>query len=157
MSTNTPGADQLQALINYANAKTGASDATLSDAIARLINGYGGGSGLLSGSYTPGEDTLAPTFNIGNSAFSHFLICPASDPRSNASKKCFLFAYTTFGEKDEVALSSQNTGASVVTGYFAYSWFSKNGSSVVCTDGGASGAGHAGYWLTGITYNWYAW
>lgn len=157
MSENTPGADQLQALINYANTKTGANDATLSDAIARLASGYGGGSSLMSGSYTPDEDVLAPSFEIGSSAFSHFLICPASDPRPNASKKCFLFAYTSFGEKDEVALSSQNTGSSSIIGYFAYSWFSKNGSSVACTDNGASGAGHAGYWLAGVTYNWYAW
>lgn len=44
MSTTTPGADQLQALINYSNTKTGASDTTLSDAVTRLVAGYGGES-----------------------------------------------------------------------------------------------------------------
>lgn len=43
MSTTTPGADQLQALINYSNTKTGESDTTLSDAVTRLVTGYGGG------------------------------------------------------------------------------------------------------------------
>lgn len=43
MSTTTPGADQLQALISYSNNKTGASDTTLSDAVTRLVAGYGGG------------------------------------------------------------------------------------------------------------------
>ena len=49
MSTTTPGADQLQALINYSNNKTGASDTTLSDAVTRLVEGYsssGGYSGI---------------------------------------------------------------------------------------------------------------
>lgn len=44
MSTTTPGADQLQALISYSNNKTGVSDTTLSDAVTRLVNGYGGGA-----------------------------------------------------------------------------------------------------------------
>lgn len=43
MSTTTPGADQLQALINYSNNKTGASDTTLSDVVTRLVAGYGEG------------------------------------------------------------------------------------------------------------------
>lgn len=41
MSTTTPGADQLQALINYSNNKTGASDTTVSNAVTRLVEGYG--------------------------------------------------------------------------------------------------------------------
>ena len=44
MSTTTPGADQLQALISYSNNKTGVSDTTLSDAVTRLVTGYGGGN-----------------------------------------------------------------------------------------------------------------
>lgn len=40
MSNDTPLKDRLEALTAYANAKTGASDATLSDAVARLVNGY---------------------------------------------------------------------------------------------------------------------
>lgn len=39
---------QMQADISAANAKTGASDTTLHDAIARLIGGYGTGSGVSS-------------------------------------------------------------------------------------------------------------
>lgn len=49
MSIATPGADQLQALINYSNNKTGASDTTLSDAVTRLVTGYGGGGVIEDG------------------------------------------------------------------------------------------------------------
>lgn len=81
MSANTPGADQLQALINYANTKTGANDATLSDAIARLISGYGGGASVddaiviksrdANGYATEidyyNSDGIIPTYAFGNS------------------------------------------------------------------------------------------
>ena len=62
MSTTTPGADQLQALISYSNNKTGANDATLSDAVTRLVEGYGSGGTfeglqLISTDQTTGRPT----------------------------------------------------------------------------------------------------
>lgn len=44
MST-TPLTDAINALTQYANETTGASDTTLSDAVGTLVAGYGGGSG----------------------------------------------------------------------------------------------------------------
>lgn len=41
---STPLTDRINALTAYSNQKTGASDTTLSDAVARLVDGYGGGS-----------------------------------------------------------------------------------------------------------------
>lgn len=40
---SNPGAEALQALINYSNETTGESDTTISDAIESLVAGYGGG------------------------------------------------------------------------------------------------------------------
>lgn len=42
----TPLTDAINALTTYANTVTGASDTTLSDAVATLANGYGGGGGF---------------------------------------------------------------------------------------------------------------
>ena len=44
MST-TPLTDAINALTQYANETTGASDTTLSDAVGTLVAGYGGGGG----------------------------------------------------------------------------------------------------------------
>lgn len=46
MPTTTPLTDAINALTTYSNTVTGASDTTLSDAVATLAAGYGGGSSL---------------------------------------------------------------------------------------------------------------
>lgn len=43
MPTTTPLTDAINALTTYSNTVTGASDTTLSDAVATLADGYGGG------------------------------------------------------------------------------------------------------------------
>lgn len=55
MPTETPLTDQINALTTYANTVTGASDTCLSDAVATLASGYGGGG---SGSVKTGTFTL---------------------------------------------------------------------------------------------------
>lgn len=45
MPTQTPLTDQINALTTYANTVTGESDTCLSDAVATLADGYGGGGG----------------------------------------------------------------------------------------------------------------
>lgn len=42
----TPLTDSIEALTAYANQTTGASDTNLSDAVYRLVQGYGGGGGV---------------------------------------------------------------------------------------------------------------
>ena len=42
---STPLTDRIEALTSQANAVTGASDTTLTDAVERLCEGYGGGDG----------------------------------------------------------------------------------------------------------------
>ena len=55
MPTQTPLTDAINALTTYANTVTSASDTTLSDAVATLVAGYGGGGGSVqhkSGTFT---------------------------------------------------------------------------------------------------------
>lgn len=64
---STPLTDRINALTAYSNQKTGASDTTLSDAVTRLVAGYGGGSAEIEeGTYTPTEDE-APNISFSNS------------------------------------------------------------------------------------------
>ena len=60
--------DSIEALTTYANGVTGESDTTLSDAVASLADGYGGGSGLVyeEGTYTATEDSI-PTISFAGS------------------------------------------------------------------------------------------
>ena len=54
-----PLTDAIEALTQYANTVTGASDQTLSEAVATLASGYGGGGGLeLLTSVTTSEQAL---------------------------------------------------------------------------------------------------
>ena len=46
MPTTTPLTDAINALTTYSNTVTGASDQTLSDAVATLAAGYGGGGSV---------------------------------------------------------------------------------------------------------------
>lgn len=53
MPSTTPLTDAINALTQYANETTGASDTTLSDAVGTLVAGYGGGGGsVLPAGYT---------------------------------------------------------------------------------------------------------
>lgn len=60
--SNMPLTDGINALITYTNETTGASDATLSDAVESLVAGYGGGGvsveDMATGSAPLGEITL---------------------------------------------------------------------------------------------------
>lgn len=62
MSTTTPLTDKIQALTTYANSVTGASDSTLSEAVATLAAGYGSAtlttkSITANGTYTASDDS----------------------------------------------------------------------------------------------------
>lgn len=67
--------DRLKALVTYSNEKTGKSDATLSDAVKHLAEGYGGGGDITLGSHkvlfgqftpTAGSDYVSEWFKIPN-------------------------------------------------------------------------------------------
>lgn len=73
MPTTTPLTDAINALTTYSNTVTGASDTTLSEAVATLASGYGGGgsgewttAGIAFNTEPNGAITLKPQ-NAGNS------------------------------------------------------------------------------------------
>lgn len=156
----TPLTDSINALTTYANEVTGASDTTLSDAVYTLASGYGqGGGSVVSGTYTPSEDTLGPSIDIGvdASGVSHFLIIATSTPFGVASKKVFGLGYTEFGQKDVFSITSNNSGGASTVRVYQDSWWSKSGTKITCTNAGANNAGNAGYFVAALTYKWYAW
>lgn len=112
---------------------------------------------VYSGSFTPSEDTLGPSFDIGGSDFSHFFVFASTDVDRIQSRRAFVSCYTEFGEKDIFNITTNNSGALTIPRYLTDKWFVKDGQTVICTNAGASGGGNTGYWLGGVTYNWFAW
>ena len=112
---------------------------------------------VYSGSFTPSEDTLGPSFDIGGSDFSHFFVFASTDVDKVQNRKAFVVCYTEFGEKDVFSITTNNSGALTTPRYLTDKWFVKDGQTVVCTNRGASNGGNTGYWLGGVTYNWFAW
>lgn len=72
MPTTTPLTDAINALTTYSNTVTGASDTTLSDAVATLAAGYGGGAGAVSllDTVTVSADTR--TFNLDFTPYTSY-------------------------------------------------------------------------------------
>lgn len=112
---------------------------------------------VYSGSFTPSEDTLGPSFDIGGSDFSHFFVFASTDVDRIQSRRAFVSCYTEFGEKDIFNITTNNSGALTIPRYLTDKWFVKDGQTVICTNAGASGGGNTGYWLGSVTYNWFAW
>lgn len=112
---------------------------------------------VYSGSFTPSEDTLGPSFDIGGSDFSHFFVFASTDVDRIQNRKAFVVCYTEFGEKDIFSITTNNSGALTTPRYLTDKWFVKDGQTVICTNRGASNGGNTGYWLGGVTYNWFAW
>lgn len=66
--------DRLKALVTYSNEKTGKSDATLSDAVKHLAEGYGGGGDITLGSHKVLFGQFTPT--AGSDYFTGWLKIP---------------------------------------------------------------------------------
>lgn len=66
--------DRLKALVTYSNEKTGKSDATLSDAVKHLAEGYGGGGDITLGSHKVLLGQFTPT--AGSDYNTGWLIIP---------------------------------------------------------------------------------
>lgn len=73
---------KLQGLIDAANAATGAKDADLTTAVQSLIDGFGqsgdiGGLNLVSGTWTPAEDTMTCRITGLDGSPHAFVVAPA--------------------------------------------------------------------------------
>lgn len=159
----TPLTDAIQALTTYANEVTGASDTTLSEAVATLVAGYGGGGGgIISGTYTPTENTLHPTIEIGTSDFTNFLIFCETNVTDNGVK-AFGGAFVQFVDGATTGTNrlwtTTNNGGTASNGYTQYqgsSKFTKSGTTLTVPENQSSGS-YFGNFLGGFKYYWYAW
>ena len=68
----TPLTDAIEALTTYSNTVTGASDTTLSEAVATLASGYGGGGGM---EYVSGTATIVNQYTMitHNAGYDNYL------------------------------------------------------------------------------------
>lgn len=118
------------------------------------VNVSGGGSGtdLRSGTYTPAVNTLGLNLDVGINA-SHFIMY-STTAHTGHGAKAFGAVIADFTNSVQITVGTNNAG----TAYAAYrdTFFSKSGTSIICTDTATSG-GHPGYWIGGLTYQWYAW
>jgi len=105
---STPLTDRINALTAYSNQKTGASDTTLSDAVTRLVAGYGGG-GIENGVEIKAVDSSGRPTSIVfyGGAVSTFLL-------GSRSKDDFCFSYV-----ENISLK----GAIESIGQYAFSYF----------------------------------
>lgn len=89
-----PLTDAIEALTTYANTVTGASDTTLSDAVATLASGYGGGGGgILELIGTETVTQSARTFSIDMTPYNSYdVILVKADCQTSAST----WIYTKF-------------------------------------------------------------
>ena len=114
MPTTTPLTDAIEALTTYSNTVTGASDQTLSDAVATLAAGYGGGGlpsnvlsaqGLINDDYGFGyiSSDAAPTYS--DTGVSGIYISPGANRVQ--------VAYVRYGPIDLTNISAINAGTRV--------------------------------------------
>ena len=157
----TPLTDAIQALTTYANETTGASDTTLSAAVGTLVAGYGG-SDVISGTYTPTENTLHPTIEIGTSDFTNFLIFCETHVTGNDVKAFggsfvqFVNGATTGTDRLWTTTNNGGTASNGYTQYQVSSKFTKSGTTLTVPNNQGSGA-YYGYFIGGLKYYWYAW
>lgn len=156
-----PLTDAIVALTTYANTVTGASDTTLSDAVASLVDGYGGGGGgnFEMGTFTPSEETNKVTVSVSK-LYTHFAIW-ASDTLANttaaSSGRTLLFAH---GDNTTYTCVDVNTskGGIYITDRTGYNtWSSYINFSASQIQAMFLGNGATTRMAAGQSYTWLAW
>lgn len=148
MPTTTPLTDAINALTSYSNTVTGQSDQTLSEAVATLAAGYGGGGGGLEliDTITIAENTRGYSLDV-TTYTSHDIIVVCFDSLNIAPAQDWLYTTwntTTPSGGSYVPKSTMMTGIHVL-GYKAgndneirWLWESYNGSSPLSKSESAS-------------------
>lgn len=166
---------KLQSLLTAANTKTGESDATLTDAVQTLVDGYGQGGGdfgnlsMHSGEFTVSESSVT-SFQIthGFSSFPILLVVYPKEPVNNSSSnviggvavvrsptltKLVKSLPTADSDSAEIRASGWYTSASKPTGaveLVSYSYIKSVTSTTFTFDGSSS------YPILPGTYVWLA-
>lgn len=147
----TPLTDRINALTTYSNTVTGENDTTLSDAVAHLIAGYGGGgSSLASGTVTPQAASTELTFDTGLSTINGVLVYPTVSPftRTRAQIGIIIIKSGSYFTAISLYTNSGGTGWIAPTGYTEQTRLTQSGTTVTI-------AGNYS-WQT-IEYAWLAW
>ena len=147
----------IESLTVDSNTKTGATDATLSDAVARLVAGYGGGASLPSIISKIDGGSFTPTSNEATSSYSI--------PHNLGTAPTGVVIWATNIVKETYASRTVNM-LQMTNSYYLLSQVNTNGSDRFV--GGALASGDLGasffkFTLTnnayksGVTYKWLAW
>lgn len=125
--------DRLKALVTYSNEKTGKSDATLSDAVKHLAEGYGGGGDITLGSHKVLFGQFTPKYGSGYD--TGWLIIPntkwlfatfwlddfsVADTYKAAGQPILLEGHTFFGDEYREIRYLDNSGNMKFTGQSDY-------------------------------------
>lgn len=153
----TPLTDGINALTAYANEVTGESDTTLSDAIESLVAGYGGGSAITSGTYTPTEDVVNTVIDVGVTGWTHFLMVAHVLPLETAQNKFFALEYVDFSSG--ILLNAHSSNANTAPNQVGllqsgHAYFPTVSGSVITRN---SSSGYTGFLYAGLQYDWYVW
>lgn len=163
MST-TPLTDAINALTQYANETTGASDTTLSDAVGTLVAGYGGGGGsgeeFIQFKTTPSATALTIEYDAGSFTLGDYYMVAAystnsgNDPSHEtiiAGGRYHLpFTDMGAGSKDygRITTRKANSGSDY--------W---NNPYITVTQSGTTlsikGENSHGWWMGGVEYSFY--
>lgn len=129
---STPLTDRINLLTSQANAKTGASDTTLSDAIETLIVGYGGGgSSVKSGTITFDANKWNFTLETGLPGLKRIIIAPHVLPYEVAYARCMGAWFVDFERKYMVVSFGPSSANATPTQSTTYDL---NSSSVATVD-----------------------
>lgn len=124
------------------------------------VNVSGGSSSMVSGTFTPEENTKTATFNIGTSA-THFVVYATTNPYANDGLRKGSLIVLDWSGSDPLAFrfTSNGTGASPA----AYVDWSAMPRDIAISNGvltvyyASQGAQDFNYWMAGVTYKWFAW
>ncbi len=131
--------------------ENGIVDTTLNNSV--VVNVPSGGN-FASGSVTPASNTLSLSFDVSFQV-KGFLVRSATNPYGTGVRTISLVAYDTTVSQPKSCINSNSSGSSASGGWNdTVTNISQTGNTVTMT---SNNAGGGGYFISGITYNWFAW
>ena len=110
-----PLTDSINALTRYANSVTGASDTTLSEAVATLANGYGQGGGDFETGTITGDNSTSKSIPVSK-LYTNFIIY-WTDPKQTHASGDVILAGGTSSIYFAIAYTDSGTNARINVEY----------------------------------------
>lgn len=139
-----PLTDAINALTQYANTVTGASDQTLSEAVATLASGYGGGGGV--------ANFLEPKDMIGTMTVDENKALALRSALSSVAVNTLVIGFCSTAEKYKILLLNKraNNNVSLATGFSSN--YGTTEFSISTWTNNNLGIGDVYYLFTGINF-----